>query len=1300
MIEHDGATLRRLTFLVSLTTAVGATALGGGTPERDLDAVRFVFVKTSRVIRKGLRGRPFELRLSAPHTNLYTVRGDGTGLKAITRCADASVRRPCVSFDGQRILFSMCPQGEHGHWDVYECNADGSGLRRLTRGPHDDIDPFYLPSGRIGFLSTRRQTLDEYHRELATLLYTMGPDGSNVRRISFNLSHDLHPRMLRDGRIAYVRWEHRNNRTHRFPLFAVRPDGTELFSYYGVRDLFEFAAVRDFCELGDGRLLVVATRLRPSAEPPIRFFGRLETADLAHGMDVARQAFGPRDGWLYRSPSTLPDGRVVAARGRRGSREGGVVVLSPGGRLERVVYDDPEMIELYPEPLVPRERPPVAPSYVDWRQETGLIASMSVFRSELRHDNGSLYQPMGSLAEHMRAVRVLEGLPARGESPRSRQINKVGDMPLNAEISLGEFPVFPDGSFAVEVPAGRPLVFQALDENGMSLTFHKSWVHVMPGERRLCMGCHEHRDHAPMNHMPLALQHPPARVADRSDAVSYSYVEDVRPILQAKCHGCHQDDGPRSLRGQELENVPYLNALRGPLADYVAPHYARYSYLVWKLYGRALSDGKYPPAGSIRDSWRPFRGTKMPPPEAPRLATEELRTIVVWVDLGARYGPFPVPDAEPPEAPTVPPSHPIVADEDPVDDRLGRRVPEGGSERDGRLGSATAPGSSEATEPAARPTGYDYQSPCRLCVSPDGKRLFASLATAGRVSVVDLTTRQVAREVAVGRQPAGLAVSPGGETLYVAVRGEHAVVAVDVAAGRVIERATVGYEPHGLALSPDGRLLLATNVLSDSVSVLATAPLRALTQVPVSRQPWSAAFTPAGDRALVANALSPQPATDEHVEAVVSVVDMDHGRVVAEVPTIDGNALRDVVVSPDGQWAYVAHQVPRANVPTTQIAQGWIQTNGLTVIGLGGEPRHVATVLLDRFASGAANPCGLAMAPDGQTLYVSHTGTHFISVVDLPRLHRVLAEREREAELRQDPGLTDPRDLARDLCALPRADVFRRWEAGGLGPRGIALSPAGDRLYVANFFSDTVTVLDTADGRLRHTLRLGPAKPMSQVRRGHYLFHDARHSCFQGWLGCASCHPETGADGLNWDLLNDGIGNRKNAKMLIGAMETPPAMSTGVRPSAEVAVAKGFQFIQFRQHTPDEQAAVVAYLRWVKHRPSPFHRQPDGSLDARAAAGKRLFHDPDVGCSECHPAPLFTDRRTYDVGTRAPEDRRDRFDTPSLREVYRTAPYLHSGAAATLGEVLTRFNAEDRHGRTSGLSRQQLDALVAYLRSL
>jgi len=70
------------------------------------------------------------------------------------------------------------------------------------------------------------------------------------------------------------------------------------------------------------------------------------------------------------------------------------------------------------------------------------------------------------------------------------------------------------------------------------------------------------------------------------------------------------------------------------------------------------------------------------------------------------------------------------------------------------------------------------------------------------------------------------------------------------------------------------------------------------------------------------------------------------------------------------------------------------------------------------------------------------------------------------------------------------------------------------------------------------------------------------------------------------------------------------------------------------------------------------------------------------------------------VGTEGPADWQGRFETPTLVELWRTAPYLHDGRACTLRDVLTPFNRNDRHGRTSHLTPAQIDALRAYLRSL
>jgi cytochrome c peroxidase len=88
-------------------------------------------------------------------------------------------------------------------------------------------------------------------------------------------------------------------------------------------------------------------------------------------------------------------------------------------------------------------------------------------------------------------------------------------------------------------------------------------------------------------------------------------------------------------------------------------------------------------------------------------------------------------------------------------------------------------------------------------------------------------------------------------------------------------------------------------------------------------------------------------------------------------------------------------------------------------------------------------------------------------------------------------------------------------------------------------------------------------------------------------------------------------------------------------------------------------------------------------------------------CATCHPPGLFTDLEKYDVGTRARFDQPiDKFYTPTLIEVWRTAPYLHDGSAATMRDVLTTHNPHDQHGETSNLSNQEIDDLCAYILSL
>jgi cytochrome c peroxidase len=218
------------------------------------------------------------------------------------------------------------------------------------------------------------------------------------------------------------------------------------------------------------------------------------------------------------------------------------------------------------------------------------------------------------------------------------------------------------------------------------------------------------------------------------------------------------------------------------------------------------------------------------------------------------------------------------------------------------------------------------------------------------------------------------------------------------------------------------------------------------------------------------------------------------------------------------------------------------------------------------------------------------------------------------------------------------------------------------------------------------------------ARKGELLFNDAT-LCLQGWQSCASCHSsDVRVDGLNWDLLNDGIGNPKNVKSLLLAFNTGPAMSLGVRADAATAVRAGIRHVLFSSLPEEYPAALDAFIQSLKPVPSP--SLVGGRLSAAARRGKRLFFDERIGCAQCHPPPLFTDSKAHRVGTGEFDKPSDRFYTPTLIEVWRTAPYLHDGSAATLREAIRSRNAGDLRGETSHLKPGQIDDLVAYLESL
>ena len=578
----------------------------------------------------------------------------------------------------------------------------------------------------------------------------------------------------------------------------------------------------------------------------------------------------------------------------------------------------------------------------------------------------------------------------------------------------------------------------------------------------------------------------------------------------------------------------------------------------------------------------------------------------------------------------------------------------------------------------AGPAGSAVQSsglsPVAMVASPDGATLYVACATAGQVLVFDTASRRVTRSVQVPAKPAGLCLSADGRRLFVTCAAPVSrVCIVDTVRGRIEAQLTAGHTAMAPMLSPDGKTLYVCNRFDNDVSVFDLAAGKELRRIAVRREPVAAAITPDGRRLLVANHLHIGRADVEHVAAVVSVIDTARGEVVDDLNLPSGSGvLNDLRASPDGRFAVVTHILASFHRPTTQVERGWMNSNAATFIDLG-RMEVINTVPLDEVERGAANPWGAAWSADSRTLVVAHAGTHEVSIIDcsvlLPKLMKLVPEPLPVIRVYGTPARA-PADVRGDFSFLGDARCRQALPEGDLGPRAVVV--VGRRAYTANYFSDTLSAvgLDALHPKAESIL-LGPKPSMTRARLGELYFHDAR-LCRQGWQSCASCHPgDARIDGLNWDLLNDGIGNPKNTRSLLLAHNTPPAMSLGVRETAEMAVRSGIEHILFTTQPPDVADAIDQYLKTLKPLPSP--HLIDGRFSPAAQRGERLFRSKDTRCLQCHPPPLFTNLHSYDVGTRGPLDGpSDTFDTPTLIELWRTAPYLHDGGDQAARQLCER----------------------------
>lgn len=582
--------------------------------------------------------------------------------------------------------------------------------------------------------------------------------------------------------------------------------------------------------------------------------------------------------------------------------------------------------------------------------------------------------------------------------------------------------------------------------------------------------------------------------------------------------------------------------------------------------------------------------------------------------------------------------------------------------------------------------GPEYLGPTALAARADGSLLYVAWEDARQVAWVRTCDGQVIRRVDVPATPTGLAMNAHQTQLVVTCGApQSTVVVLDAANGQTLQTMAAGHTAVSPVISPDGQRLYVCNRFDNDVSAFDLATGQLLARIAADREPIVAAITPDGHRLLVANHL-PNTRTDHafqgNVAPQITVIQADSWETsVIELPH-GANSIRGMSLSPDGKYALVTHILSNFESLPFRVDTGWINVNVISVIDV---PRlkRIATIGVDDYYRGAGNPWDVLWSADGTMLGVSVAGTHELAVIDVDDFFSDQARRTMQ-----------PMMVAWPIYPSLGASLWRRIPLPGKGPR--ALAAAGSRIFVTQYFSDSIAVVDLAEDE-PHVASLPLADPpiMSQIRLGQMWFEDAT-LCYQHWQSCASCHPDARMDGLNWDLLNDGPGNPKNTKSMLLSHATPPSMALGVRATAELAVRAGFVHILFHEPPEEVSAAIDAYLKSLRPVPSPY--LVDDRLSPLAERGRQLFHSDRIACDRCHPAPLYTDLQAYDVGTRTHQDRIRHFDTPTLVEVWRTAPYLHDGRYTTIRELLV----EGRHGlnRQLELTDDELDALTEFVLSL
>lgn len=563
-------------------------------------------------------------------------------------------------------------------------------------------------------------------------------------------------------------------------------------------------------------------------------------------------------------------------------------------------------------------------------------------------------------------------------------------------------------------------------------------------------------------------------------------------------------------------------------------------------------------------------------------------------------------------------------------------------------------------------------------ISSDGALLACSNRDSGTVTIVDLATDKVQREIKVGHKPEGVSFIGQTHDLAVAVYDDDTVIFLDGDSGEKTNSIAVFDEPYGIVSTEDGSRIYVTLEYPGQVVEIDPQSAKIVRTFSAGEFPRGIAITPDQKQLLIC----------EYLTATIRAIDRSSGKLVDEWPgSSTDNLARQLVIHPERPKAYVsfirskvtAHQGTGSIFPYVAIAD-LVESE---------DTRRKRMPLDSVFGTRVtANPWEIAISPDGRQLIIVFSGTDDIFVCN------TIDDDYRELSL-------------------------SRYIATGRNPRAVRVSPDGARFFVYNALDFEVVSFDskTLQPTGKISITKNPLTP--EVHLGKVLFYTAlQPMTARRWISCSSCHPDGQADGRTWHNP-EGL---RQTPPLQGLAFTHPQHWSADRDETQDfehtvrgPLMGGRGLHQGKLNKPlgatnkglsKALDALAAYTNSHTFTLSPYAKN---GLSPSAQRGRELFFSKQTGCAECHNGPFFTDSQSgrpskrHNVGTGnsdKSETMGPAYDTPMLLGLYRSAPYLHHGTAATLRDVLTTQNPGDRHGKTSDLSKSQIDDLVEFLKAL